>query len=134
MKSAGRRFGSDVSVLLTAAGGPDATKLFSDLGALAIPFEAHATIGEIHYLVAGDGNQISVVEAWAFTPAGLDDPPRRADGVVEGGEKRGHFWRRLALLLEAFRKEPFPLVRRRFSERTGAVTGAPVLGAATRNP
>ena len=40
----------------------------------------------------------------------------------------------LALLLEAFRKEPFPLVRRRFSERTGAVTGAPVLGAATRNP
>jgi hypothetical protein len=32
--------------------------------------------------------------------------------------KRGHFWRRLALLLEAFRKEPFPLVRRRFSERT----------------
>ncbi|HXB73459.1 MAG TPA: hypothetical protein VNY05_34795 [Candidatus Acidoferrales bacterium] len=62
--------GSDVSVLLTAAGGPDATKLFSDLGALGIPFEAHATIGEIHYLVAGDGNQISVVEAWAIHTGG----------------------------------------------------------------
>ena len=49
-------------------------------GVLAIPFEAHATIGDLHYLVAGDGNQISVVEAWASTPAGLADPPRRTDG------------------------------------------------------
>jgi hypothetical protein len=72
--------GTDVSVLLSADDGPAATKLFSDLGALAIPFEATATIGENHYLVAGDGNQISVVEAWASTPAGLADPPRRTDG------------------------------------------------------
>src|ERR1017187_1974472 len=57
--------GTDVSVLLTAADGPGATRLFSDLGALAIPFEATATIGDIHYLAAGDGNQTSVVEAWA---------------------------------------------------------------------
>src|ERR1019366_1474353 len=49
--------GTDVSVLLSAADGPAATKLFSDLGTLAIPFEATATIGDIHYLVAGDGNQ-----------------------------------------------------------------------------
>ena len=72
--------GTDVSVVLTADDGPAATKLFSDLGVLAIPFEAHATIGDLHYLVAGDGNQISVVEAWASTPAGLADPPRRTDG------------------------------------------------------
>jgi hypothetical protein len=55
--------GTDVSVLLSAADGLDATELFSDLGALAIPFEAAATIGDIHYLVAGDRNQMSVVEA-----------------------------------------------------------------------
>ena len=72
--------GTDVSVLLTAADDPAATKLFTDLGALAIPFEATAMIGDIHYLVAGDGNQMSVVEAWASTPAGLQDSPRRADG------------------------------------------------------
>ena len=42
--------GTDVSVLLSAAGGLAATKLFSDLGALAIPFEATAAIGDIHYL------------------------------------------------------------------------------------
>src|ERR1017187_2539151 len=71
--------GTDVSVLLTAADGPAATKLFTDLGALAIPFEATAAIGDTHYLVSGDGNQMSVVEAWAATPAGvwsihLDEP------------------------------------------------------------
>jgi len=49
--------GTDVSVLLTAADGPGAAKLFSDLGTLAIPFEATATIGDTHYLVAGDGSQ-----------------------------------------------------------------------------
>jgi hypothetical protein len=47
---------------------------------LAIPFEATAAIGDTHYLAVGDGNQISVVEAWASTPAGLADPPRRTDG------------------------------------------------------
>jgi hypothetical protein len=49
--------GTDVSVLLSAADGPGAAILFSDLGALAIPFEATATIGATNYLVAGDGNQ-----------------------------------------------------------------------------
>ena len=52
-------------MLLSAADGPAATKLFGDLGVLAIPFEATAAIGDIHYLAAGDGNQTSVVEAWA---------------------------------------------------------------------
>ena len=49
--------GTDVSVLLSAADGPAATKLFSNLGTLAIPFEATAAIGDTHYLAAGDGNQ-----------------------------------------------------------------------------
>jgi hypothetical protein len=40
--------GTDVSVTLSAAAGPAGTKLFGDLGALAIPFEATATIGDIH--------------------------------------------------------------------------------------
>ena len=48
--------GTDVSVLLSAADGPDATKLFSALGSLAIPFEVHATVDGLHYLIAGDGN------------------------------------------------------------------------------
>src|ERR1019366_10407089 len=69
-----------------------ATALFNDLGALAIPFEATAAIGDIHYLVAGDGNQMSVVEAWAPTPAGLDDPPRRADGSVDANRRRQYEW------------------------------------------
>jgi hypothetical protein len=79
-------------VLLSAADGPAATKLFSDLGALAIPFEATATIGDTRFLVASDGNQISVVEAWASTPAGMADPPRRADGSVEANCLRQYEW------------------------------------------
>ena len=69
-----------------------ATALFTDLGALKIPFEATAAIGDIHYLVAGDGNQISVVEAWASTPAGLADPPRRADGAVDANRLQQYEW------------------------------------------
>ena len=84
--------GTDVSVLLSAADGPAATELFSDLGALATPFEAHATIGDLHYLAAGDGNQMSVVEAWASTPAALRDPPRRADGSVDANRLRQYEW------------------------------------------
>jgi hypothetical protein len=84
--------GTDVSVLLTAADGPAATKLFGDLGALVIPFEATAAIGDTHYLVAGDGNQMSVVEAWAPSPAGLADPPRRADGAVDANRLRQYEW------------------------------------------
>jgi hypothetical protein len=84
--------GTDVSLLLSAADGPAATKLFSDLGTLAIPFEATATIGDSHYLVAGDGNQMSVVEAWAPNPAGLDEPPRRADGSMDANRLRQYEW------------------------------------------
>jgi hypothetical protein len=79
-------------VTLSAAAGPAGAKLFGDLGALAIPFEATATIGNAHYLVAGDGNQMSVVEAWASTPAGLQDPPRRADGSVDANRLRQYEW------------------------------------------
>ena len=84
--------GTDISVLLSAEDGPAATKLISDLGALAIPFEATATIGDTHYLVAGDGNQMSVVEAWAATPAGLEDPPQGADGSVDANRLRQYEW------------------------------------------
>jgi hypothetical protein len=59
---------------------------------LAIPFAATAAIGENHYLVAGGGNQISVVEAWASTPAGLADPPRRPDGSVDANRQRQYEW------------------------------------------
>jgi hypothetical protein len=83
---------TDVSVTLSAADGHTATKLFSDLGTLAIPFEATATIGDIHYLFAGDGNQMSVVEAWAPSAAGLADPPRRADGAVDANRLRQYEW------------------------------------------
>src|ERR1035441_11042512 len=76
----------------TAADGPAAAILFADLGALAIPFEATAAIGDTHYLVAGDGNQMSVVEAWAATPVGLADPPRRADGSVDANSLRQYEW------------------------------------------
>jgi len=79
-------------VLLSAADGPAATKLFTDLGTLAIPFEATAAIGDTHYLVAGDGNQMSVVEAWAPSPAGLAAPPRRADGAVDANRLRQYEW------------------------------------------
>lgn len=86
------RIGTDVSMTLSAVAGPAATKLFGDLGALAIPFEATATVGDTHYLVAGDGNQMSVVEAWASAPAGLQDPPRRADGSVDANRLRQYEW------------------------------------------
>jgi hypothetical protein len=62
--------GTDVSLLLSAADGPATTKLFSDLGAMAIPFEATAAIGDTHYLVAGDGNQMSVVESVGICAGG----------------------------------------------------------------
>jgi hypothetical protein len=80
--------GTDVSVLLAADHGPAAAKLFTDLGALAIPFEATAVIGDAHYLAAGDGKQMSVAEAWASTPAGLAVPPRRSDGSLDANRLR----------------------------------------------
>jgi hypothetical protein len=85
--------GTDVSVLLSAADGPTATKLFTDFGTLAIPFEATAAIGDIHYFAAGDGNQMSVVEAWASTPVGLQDPhpdePMARWTLTAGGNTNG---------------------------------------------
>ena len=54
--------------------------------------EATAAIGDTHYLAAGDGNQMSVVEAWASTPVGLQDPPRRADGSVDANRLRQYEW------------------------------------------
>src|ERR1017187_2118077 len=83
---------TDGPFLPPAPGGPAATKLFSDLGALAIPFEATATIGDTHYLFAGDGNQMSVVEAWAATPTGLENPPQGADGSVDANRLRQYEW------------------------------------------
>jgi molecular chaperone DnaK len=93
---------TDVSVLLSAVDVPAATELFSDLGALAIPLEALAAIGGIHYVVAGDGNQddkcacskkntgYPVREADATPPVNLHTPNRdrsepvnRQDGTTQ---------------------------------------------------
>src|ERR1035441_3353284 len=60
--------GTAVSVLLFAADGPVATELFSDLAAMAIPYEATAMIGDIHYLAAADGNQMSAVGIYTGGP------------------------------------------------------------------
>ena len=35
---------------------------------------------------------MSVVEAWASTPAGLNDPPRRADGSVKANRLGQYEW------------------------------------------
>jgi hypothetical protein len=35
---------------------------------------------------------MSCVEAWAATPAGLDDPPRRVDGSVNANRLRQYEW------------------------------------------
>jgi hypothetical protein len=63
-----------------------------NLGDMAIPFETTAAIGATHYLVAGDGNQMSVAEAWASPPAGLADPPRRTDGSVDANRLPQYEW------------------------------------------
>src|ERR1017187_40152 len=43
--------------------------------------------------VAGDGDQVSVVEEWtAATPGGLADPPRRTDRSVDGNRQRQYEW------------------------------------------
>src|ERR1039458_9239737 len=47
---------------------------------MRIPFEGHAQIDSRNYLIAGDGNQTSAVEAWAATPAEMALPPLRCDG------------------------------------------------------
>jgi hypothetical protein len=50
---------------------------------LGIPFEGHAQIDRRSYLIAGDGNQTSAVEAWAATPSEMVLPPLRRDGSVD---------------------------------------------------
>ena len=35
---------------------------------------------------------MSVVEAWASTPAGLENPPRRTDGSVDANRLRQYEW------------------------------------------
>lgn len=84
--------GTDVSVLLSAADGPVATKLFRDLVALAITFEATAIIDGTNYLAAGDGNQMCVVAAWASTPAGLAVTLDETDGFVDANRLRQYEW------------------------------------------
>jgi hypothetical protein len=54
--------------------------------------------------------------------------------AVEKGTKMAAKWRLPAepFRAEPFRAEPFPHIRRRCSERPGAVKGTPLLGAAKR--
>ena len=54
--------------------------------------------------------------------------------AVEKGTKMAAKWRLPAepFRAEPFRAEPFPHIRRRCSERPGAVRGTPLLGAAKR--
>jgi len=51
--------------------------------ALGIPFEGHAQVDGRDHLIAGDGAQTSIVEAWATTPAEMSVPPSRCDGSVD---------------------------------------------------
>ena|ERR1019366_276376 len=61
--------GHATSVSLHAPNRPAAADLIRQIGALGIPFEGHAEIDSRNYLIAGNGNQTSAVEAWAGTPA-----------------------------------------------------------------
>ena len=68
-------------MLLSADDSPAATEIFRDLGALAIPFEATATIGDIHYLVAGDENQTgggAAIVGRTGNEEEMEDPHRTA--------------------------------------------------------
>jgi hypothetical protein len=59
---------------------------------LGIPFGGHAQIDGRDYLIAGDGNQTSAVEAWARTPAEMALPPLRCDGSVDLARQRQWEW------------------------------------------
>jgi hypothetical protein len=66
--------------------------LIRQIGALGIPFEGHAQIDSRYYLIAGDGNQTSAVEAWAATPAEMTPPPLRCDGSMDLARLRQSEW------------------------------------------
>jgi hypothetical protein len=84
--------GTDVMVTLDAPVGPAAPELAWLLSDLRIPFEGHAQIAGRDYLIAGDGKQSSVVEAWAAMPAGMAAPPLRHDGSVDLARLRHWEW------------------------------------------
>src|ERR1700681_1954031 len=64
-----------------------------------------------------------------YSPFGGWGGCRGVSVAVEKGTKMAARWRPAT---GAVRSEPFPLIRRRCSERPGAVKGAPLLGAAKR--
>jgi len=80
--------GQAINVSLHAPNGPAPADLIRQIGALGIPFEGHAQLDSSNYLIAGDGNQISAVEAWAATPAEMALPPLRCDGSVDLAQLR----------------------------------------------
>jgi len=75
--------GRAINISLHAPNGPAAPELIRQIGALGIPFEGRAQIDSRDCLIAGDGNQTSVVEVWAATPAEMALPPLRCDGSVD---------------------------------------------------
>ena len=75
--------GQAISVSLHAPNGPAPADLIQQIGALGVPFEGDAQLDSRNYLIAGDGNQTSAVEAWAGTPAEMALPPLRCDGSVD---------------------------------------------------
>jgi hypothetical protein len=84
--------GQALNLSLHALHGPAAPALMQQIGALGIPFEGHAQVDGRDYLIAGDGNQTSAVEAWAATPAEMALPPLRCDGSVDLVRLRQSEW------------------------------------------
>jgi hypothetical protein len=84
--------GTDLMFSLKSTAGPDAQGLLRHLGGLGIPFEGHAQVDGRDYLVAGDGKQTSIVEAWAPTPVGMAAPPLRHDGSMDLIRRRQWEW------------------------------------------
>jgi hypothetical protein len=84
--------GRVVKVSLHSPNGPAASELIRQIGALGVPFEGQAQIDSRDYLIAGDGNQTSMVEAWAATPAEMALPPLRCDGSVDLARLRQWEW------------------------------------------
>ena len=84
--------GQAINFTLHAPSGPAASDSIRQIGALGIPSEGHAQINRRNYLIAGDGNQTSAVEAWAGTPAEMALPPLRCDGSVDQARLRQWEW------------------------------------------
>ena len=84
--------GQAINISLHAPNRRAALELTRQIGALRIPFEGHAQIDSRNYLIAGDGNQTSVVEAWAATPAEMALPPLRCNGSVDLARLRQWEW------------------------------------------